>query len=890
MTRLAALLRRSLAARLSAAFVSVAAVALLVSSAVSFVSAERALRARAIDRLTAMADSDAEDLTFWVQRQRTALEYLAGLPLLRRAAGEVDASGRIGDIDARTIRAFLARVPEDVAATEELRFIGVPGGRVLASTVTGAEGSYATNDAYYVGGQDSTVVQRLYESGVTGRPTLTVATPVLDSAGRPRAVLAAHLDLNSLERVLLDYSGELPIDVYLVNRNAEFVSADRYGRSGYRRGVRSVGIDSALAGHDGSGMYVDYAGRPVVGVWRWLDDQDLGLLVETPQDVAFAPARSLLARTLLVGLLAMAGLVTLVVAIVRRATGPIVAVADAAAHVATGDFSRRAPQSTGDEVGRLAASFNAMSDRLQQVHGELNAQVRTTREALDAARESRGLVQDLMDHTTAVVLVVGHDLTVRLANARLEALLSLPRGAAVGRHLAEFVPPGHLEPVSAALREAERSGDEVTIELGVPLESGDQLWQVTVFPLRDDQQRTYAMGLLATDLSDRARAEEERRRHDALAQQSQKLESLGIMAGGIAHDFNNILGAVLGNADLALHSLDDRAAVREALDQIAAAARRASDLTRQMLAYAGRASLRLEVLDLRPVLQDVLALVRAAQSKKVTFLTEPMAEPLWVHADPAQLAQVALNLLTNAAEAVGDRNGTVELGATRAAPPAEARIAAGVPDAGRWIRLTVRDDGEGMTEEVQRRIFEPFFTTKRSGRGLGLSAVRGIIRAAGGVLVLESAPGRGSRFDVYLPESVAPAAAAPTPAPRAAAEARGRALVVDDELALRRIFRRALEASGLAVVEAADGVEALERFRESPAWSLVVLDLTMPGMGGLEVLRHIRAERADLPVIIASGYAESDPMSQLPADGAVRYLQKPFSVTVLRQLVDELLP
>ncbi len=890
MTPLAGLLRRSLPARLSAAFLTLSVTTLVLATTVSFVSAERALRRRTLDRLTAIAESDAQDLTFWVGRQRAALEYLARLPALRRSAGQRRPDGRLASEAAATTRLVLGDVPGDVVAAAELRLVAVPGGRVLFSTDSTTLDTFAVEELYFARGRDSTFTQRLYASSADGRPTLTVSTPVRDDRGTAQAVLAAHLDLADLEAVLLDVTGELPIDIYLVDRYAQFVSAERFGSSEYRRGVHSIGIDSALAGSSGAGEYLDYAGRPVVGVWRWIADQELALLVETPRAAAFAPARSLLIRSFIVGLVA-AGLLTLgVVIVTRRATRPILALTDAAERVATGDFAHRAPEGAPDEIGRLSRSFNSMTAQLQGVYGELRAQVETTRAALAEARASRSMLQDLADNTTALVAVLDRDLTIRLANAQLEVLLDVPRGTAVGRPLLALIPPS----ATAALRDsfAALAAEDRPVVRELPLEAGGEshLWQVTLFPLRDAAGATYAFGLLAADLTARARAEEERRQHDASVQQAQKLESLGIMAGGIAHDFNNIMGAVLGNADLALGALDDPEEVRHALEQIAAAARRASDLTRQMLAYAGKASLRREVIDVRPLLGDVLALVKAAQSKKVEFAVAEMPAPLWIEIDSAQLSQVVLNLLTNAAEAIGDRVGTVSLSAARVTV-ADDPAAPGLDPTMRWIRLRVEDDGEGMSDEVKRRLFEPFYSTKRSGRGLGLSAVQGIIRSAGGALVLESTLGRGSRFDVYLPAAKAPARDARDAGRAAVAERRGLVLVIDDEEALRRVTRRALEQRGLEVIEAADGVEGLARFAEAvDAVDLVVLDMTMPGLGGAEVLMRLRDRRPSLPVIIASGYAESDQGTALPADPHLRYLQKPFGVRLLQRLVDELLP
>ena len=284
----------------------------------------------------------------------------------------------------------------------------------------------------------------------------------------------------------------------------------------------------------------------------------------------------------------------------------------------------------------------------------------------------------------------------------------------------------------------------------------------------------------------------------------------------------------------------------------------------------------------------MVALVRAAHSKKITIDIALMDEPLWVAIDPAQLSQVALNLLTNAAEAIGDAEGTITLRAAPGTPPTSAEPRE-TPAAG-WIHLQVTDTGSGISDEVRRRIFDPFFSTKASGRGLGLSAVTGIIRSTNGILEVESHEGRATTFDVYFPATAAPAAADGKRADTAPGAKRGTILVVDDEAALRRVCRRTLEPVGFTVLEAEGGIVGLDLCRaRGTEIDLVLLDLTMPRMGGAEVLAILRAERPDLPVVIASGYDRADRRSDLPNDRRIRYLQKPYGTAALIAAVTGLL-
>jgi CheY-like chemotaxis protein len=278
--------------------------------------------------------------------------------------------------------------------------------------------------------------------------------------------------------------------------------------------------------------------------------------------------------------------------------------------------------------------------------------------------------------------------------------------------------------------------------------------------------------------------------------------------------------------------------------------------------------------------------VRAAQSKKVQIEVEAMPEPLWVELDPAQLSQVLLNLLTNAAEAIGDAPGRVMVRAWAGLAPVE--VADGAP-AAPWALVSVEDTGPGIPEAMQARIFDPFFSTKASGRGLGLSAVRGIVQSLGGTLQLTSPAGGGARFLIGLPAATSPEAvrteASPVPSP-----AHGTVLVIDDEPSMRLVARRVIERSGLQVLEARDGAEGVAVFdAHVDELSLILLDLTMPKLNGAEVLAHIRRVRATLPVIVASGYDASDATNEWPADPHTQFLQKPFGVQALRDLLLETL-
>jgi two-component system, cell cycle sensor histidine kinase and response regulator CckA len=897
-------LARSFPARLSAAVFAVGVVLVGLSGALAYRAAERSLRERLLAQLEGQAADDAGRLTEWLARQREAV-VLLGRELALHS----------GPIPSAPDTLRWQGLPPMVLAAEEMQVIALSGGQVVRSTNPETLGSFAVGEEYFTAGRDSTFVKPIYYASGSGRPRLTVATPIRRGEATV-AILAVHLDLAQMENTLRRRDGGLgagaaggadtalrrvgeaapqppPIEAYLVNELADFVSAARFGRDGVKRGVHSMAIDSALGGTVGSSLYADYAGRPVVGAWRWIPELDLALILETPQQVAFAPARALLGYSVVLGFAAIGLMAFGVVAITRRFARPVLTVANAAEAVAAGDFTVSAPEVGSDEVGQLARAFNIMTARLRSLYERLEQQVDATQAALDKAQAARELLQDVVNNTSTLVLVVGLDGRVRLANARLASLSGIAADAAEGREVHAAL--GETASVLGPLITRARSSEAV-IEQEVELDSpaGPHGWQVVAFPLVHTDGSVYAIGLIGTDLTERARAEAERRARDASVQQAQKLESLGVMAGGIAHDFNNILGAILGNVELAREALDDPEETRGALERIGAASRRAAELTRQMLAYAGRASLRRDTVDLRQVINDIVPLVRAAQTKKVRIDVAEMPEALWVSADPAQLSQVLLNLLTNAAEAVGETGGRVMLSAASGTtPPArlgndgqEGARSDGPDDATEWIRVTVADTGPGIPDSVRERIFDPFFSTKSSGRGLGLSAVRGIVRSLGGVLTLHSVVGEGTRFDMHLRAATPAAPPSGEPASDVRAAVRGTVLVVDDEASIRHVAHRVLSRLGLDVIEAEDGETGVARFRTlAPRLGAVLLDLTMPGMSGIEVLAEIRRSHPDLPVIIASGYDHEDALREIGQDAQVTFLQKPYSTSQLRAAV-----
>jgi signal transduction histidine kinase/CheY-like chemotaxis protein len=395
------------------------------------------------------------------------------------------------------------------------------------------------------------------------------------------------------------------------------------------------------------------------------------------------------------------------------------------------------------------------------------------------------------------------------------------------------------------------------------------------------------------DISRRKQAEAARLDQERRLLQLQKTESLGVLAGGIAHDFNNLLTTMLGNAGLARNELPAESPLHESLSQIEVAAHRAADLCQQMLAYAGRRPLSESEVNLNELIEQTQRLFQVSISKKTVVHLALAPSPVVVRATGPQLQQVILNLVINAAEAIGDREGRLSLRtAQRDFNHDELRteFSADALPPGRYALCEVEDSGSGIPPEIRRRIFDPFFTTKATGHGLGLAAVHGVVTSHRGALAVDSTPGRGSTFRFILPlaNTSAPAIASPVSAPSWSGT--GLALVVDDEPGVLRVAARMLDSFGFTTLTAADGAEGVARFRENAGrLRLVLLDLMMPRMDGVEAFGEMHRLDPAVPVVLMSGFAGNLNLDRFTTAKPAGMLAKPFTRAALHASLEAVL-
>jgi PAS domain S-box-containing protein len=513
-----------------------------------------------------------------------------------------------------------------------------------------------------------------------------------------------------------------------------------------------------------------------------------------------------------------------------------------------------------------------LRDRRGRMTGAVNMLVDIT-ERKDA-EEAQARLAAIVDSSDDAIVGKTLDGIITSWNRGARDIFGYTEEEVKGKHISIIIPEDRLaeeDEVLARLRRGEKI-DHFETERRTKDGRIVQI-SLTVSPIQDSKGRIIGASKVARDITERKRAEDELR-------QSQKLESIGILAGGIAHDFNNLLTGILGNASLALEMLEPNDPVRDLLDDLVRASESAAHLTQQMLAYAGKGQFFLQPVDLSELVSDINSFVQGAIPRSVQLILDLAPELPRVEADRSQLQQLVMNLVINGAEAIGEhKTGTVWV---TTAPLivdeefvrtfADAQIAPGC-----YISLQVQDTGCGMDEETKARIFDPFFTTKFMGRGLGLAAALGIIRGHKGAIRVSSTPGMGSTFQVFLP-AMDRTGAYNTMARKTESECKGTILVVDDEAIVRRTATTALQRSGFRVITAENGRDAVELFRTcSDQVSAILLDLTMPLMSAEETLEHLHAIRPDVPVVLTSGYNQQDALRRFDSKNLAGFLQKPFA-------------
>ena len=551
-------------------------------------------------------------------------------------------------------------------------------------------------------------------------------------------------------------------------------------------------------------------------------------------------------------------------------------------------------------LGRVITGGKRSEEALETLARELRARVGPTAgpQPADGAATDRDRMAERLFQSSLGLMCV-HDLNGHLISINPAAIGSLGYAPeeGIGKSLRDFIAPRTHDQFEDYLKRIAEVGVDEGLMLVVAKNGTERVWMYRNVRCDEEGLAPYVLGH-AQDVTEHRRSEQERRELELRLERSrfeqrlllaQRKESLALMAGGVAHDFNNILVGIIGNAELAMINLPQQSPAWTFVEQIAKSGERAADLTRQMLAYSGKGRSSRESVDLSRLVDEMSGLLTSIISKSITVSFDFAPELPPIEADPTQLRQVVMNLVTNAAEASGDRVANVEIRTCVVEADKSYLLDTcfenELPE-GRYPSLIVSDTGGGIGEDTKGTMFDPFFTTKFTGRGLGLAVVAGIVRSHGGSIKVDTELGSGTTFTVLFREAGTDATLNPVGERQSANASLGTGnvsiLVVDDEEVVRKVITATLEDAGFVVFVAEDGREAIEVFqKQMDTIDLVLLDLTMPIVSGEECLRRLRELRSDVDIILMSGYDEADVTKRLASGTRIEFIQKPFTQKTL---------
>ena len=527
-----------------------------------------------------------------------------------------------------------------------------------------------------------------------------------------------------------------------------------------------------------------------------------------------------------------------------------------------------------DEARRLRARIAELEEEISHSRG-----VDANRSNSEALLQNELQYKDVFDNISVCMFLIDvtSDGRFKFAgfNPAEEKAVGLTNAEVSGKFVEEVFSEDLSKKLIENYRRCLEAGVPVNYDDELNLPSGQRYFHSNLIPMRNGSGRIQRIVGACIDTTDFKRTQNE-----ALARQ--KLESLGVLAGGIAHDFNNLLGGIVAQAELAESELAGGSQPGPELQAIKNVAIRAGEMVRELMVYSGQDEARLDPLDLSRLVEEMLELLKISISKHATLTVDLPKNLPAVRANAVQIRQVVMNLITNASDALGDKEGVISVTVAKveSAPDALAGAQSNASGCGQ-LRLKISDTGCGMTGETLAKIFDPFFTTKFAGRGLGLAAVQGIIRSHGGTINVVSAPGQGSRFEILLPCMAQPARdPAEILAPASAHDSRkvaGTVLVVEDEEILRLAVSKMLRKEEFSVIEAGDGTTGANLFRANePRIDVVLLDVTLPGMSGRDVLEEMRRIRPDVKVVLTTAFNQDNALSSIGEQLPWGYVRKPY--------------
>jgi PAS domain S-box-containing protein len=540
---------------------------------------------------------------------------------------------------------------------------------------------------------------------------------------------------------------------------------------------------------------------------------------------------------------------------------------DGARVIAKGDFDHRVVLAAPSEIAALATTFNEMGGQLKVSYQSLET--------------SRRRYRDLTEFLPQTIFETDRSGRLSFVNREAVRAFGFTGEEVPGRvDFLQLFSEDNRDAIRDAMERSMKDRCAARVD-GTARRKDGNPFPVSVYfsPVLDNGDVVGVRGILI-DMTEQKRVEQQ-------LQQAQKMEAIGTLSGGIAHDFNNILAAIMGFTELALDDLADRPEKRF-LEHVLKAAARGRDLVRQILTFSRRREYSHKPVEIGPIMQETIKLLRASIPSTIEIRHNVSPETLIVRSDPTQIQQVLMNLVMNAAYAMREVGGLLQIDVSRAGPGGQEEQATPDPDQGACVKISVRDNGTGMNNATMERIFDPFFTTKGTGEGtgLGLSVVHGIVEDHGGTIEVESELGKGSVFHILLPLVDELPSAPEEPGEESMGREHGRVLLVDDEPDIVESERVMLERLGYAVVASASSVDALKVFDKEPKrFDIIIIDQTMPDMTGMALAKKIIEKRADVPVILCTGYSEVLSEEEVQNSGIRELVMKPVSKREMREIL-----
>jgi len=724
------------------------------------------------------------------------------------------------------------------------------------------------------------------------KPAAFIAAPIIRNA-RILGVLAFQLNTDAFYTVAENLSGlgkSGEVIMGMDTGNAVLITAPTrhdpdaaFKLTISRNKSLAKPIRDATQGKTGQGIMPDLRGTVVLAAWDYIPSLNWGLVVKIDQDEALSGLVAIRNRLMLAMVIILLLVLTVVAWSANRVIRPLTRLTRISANIAKGErFDIDAPVDTGVmEINLLSTSFNQMSQEILGYQNELEEKVQAR-----TAELSR--LQVAIEQSHDIVMITDRDAMMLYVNPAFEKTSGYTAKEVIGRR-ANMVKSGKMsQSFYETMWDTILAGKTWKADFINRNKTGE-LYDVeqVISPIKNDAGNITGFVSVQRDITD------EKKQHERL-EHSQRLESLGVLAGGIAHDFNNLLTAILGNAGLARRRIDAGTPVIDNLIHIEEASERAADLCKQMLAYSGKGKFIVVPINLSELIEDIIKLLHISINKNVSLRTDLDDKLPAIEADKAQMQQVIMNLVINASEAVGENNGNIVIHTGTMEADAAYLQSTHIDDplpAGRYVFMEISDDGCGMDSDTKKKLFDPFFTTKFTGRGLGMSAILGIVRGHNGAIKVYSEVGKGTTFKVLFPVTTDTII---HESPSMVENHKdwighGMILVVDDEPGLRETASLMLEDIGFQVTTACDGVEAVEIFgRLYDQIDAVLLDMTMPNMDGKVAFREIRRIDPDARVILSSGYNEQDATSHFAGKGLAGFIQKPYRLSFLRNKFQEI--